>query len=432
LIILDASALNVGLPAINHDFGGSLSGLQWVVDSYVLTFAALLLSAGTLSDRIGANRAFAWGLAIFSAASVACGVAPNLTTLIIARIAQGGAAALMLPASLAQVRHAYEHAAQRARAISIWTAGGASAVAAGPVAGGLLVSAWSWRGIFLINLPVGILGLVLLARTRFRAPRQAAALDVIGQVTAVVTLAATTYAVIEGGHGGYRTPRVGVAIMIAIVAAATFIFAEAKVREPMIPLNLFRSRAVSISLISGFVLNAGFYGTFFVLSLYVQQIRGFSPFQAGLLFVPVSLVITVVNLTWPSLARRFGPRVSIVAGQATMMLGLFGLIAIDSTTSAFVLAALLIPVGLGGALAVPTLTSILLNGVSADRAGLAAGVFNAVRQVGAGIAVAVFGSLVAGSESFLSGMTASALTAIVLLLGAATATLMVTLPTADH
>ncbi|MFI6325214.1 MFS transporter [Nonomuraea sp. NPDC050556] len=400
LIILDASAVNIGLDAIGAGLQGGMTWLQWVVDGYTLMFAALMLSAGALSDRIGASRAFAIGLAAFTLASVACGLAPTLPLLVAARVVQGAAAALTMPASLALVRQAYTDPAKRARAISIWTAGGAAAVAAGPVAGGLLTDVWSWRGIFLINVPVGALAWWLLRRTP-ASERRAAPLDLPGQVTATVALAALTFAVIE---------RNVLAAVVAMAAGAAFVLVESRVARPVVPLSLFRSRAVTTSIAAGFALNVGFYGMVFLLGLYFQQVKGMSPLAAGLMFVPMTLFITTANLLSSRIAARFGNRVPIVAGQVAMMAGLLGMVLVGRDTP--VLALLMIPIGVGGGLAVPTLTAVLLDSVEPERAGLAGGLFNAIRQAGAGLAVAVFGSFTAGlTESALIGAGLLLLTA---------------------
>jgi DHA2 family methylenomycin A resistance protein-like MFS transporter len=429
MTILDASAVNVGLSAIAHDLRGGMSGLQWVVDAYTLMFAALMLSAGALSDRVGARRAFGIGLAVFTAASVACGLAPSLGVLVGARVVQGASAALMMPASLALVRQVFAKPAERAKAISIVTAGASVAIAAGPVAGGLLTSAWSWRGIFFINVPVGVLALLLVGRTPASA-RRPAGLDMIGQVSAVAALAGVTFTVIQGGHAGYASPQVVAAMILALAGAVVFLVAESRQAEPMVPLGIFRSRAVTASVLCGFAINVGYYGIVFVLSIYFQQIRGYSPLEAGLMFVPMTVLIMLMNLAGPAMAARFGVRAPIATGLGVMTLGLLGLLAVGSTTPVALLTVLVIPVGLGGSMAVPTLTAVLLEAVPSERAGLAAGVLNAARQVGGGLAVALFGSLVAGRTDFHHGMVICLLAVAALLLSTA-ATAMALLPRGD-
>lgn len=423
MIALDALAVNVALPAIGHGLGGSTAALQWIVDGYTLTFAALLLSAGACSDRFGASRAFAAGLAVFALASVACGLAPTLGLLIAARVAQGGAAALMLPASLALVRQAYPEAVARARAIALWTAGGAVAAAAGPVAGGVLTSLVSWRAIFFLNLPVGAVILVLLARAP-RSPRRPAALDLPGQLTAALALGALTFGVIEGGSAGFGRPATLLSLLIAAAAAAAFVVAERRAADPMVPFGLLRSRPTLIAMVTGFTVNAAFYGLVFVLGLYFQDLLGLSALSAGLMFLPMTGVVAGVNVASARAAARYGPRMPIVTGQVVAAVGLLGLLAAAGTgVSRPLLALLLVPLGAGLGFAVPSVTAAMLAGVAPERAGLAGGVFNSVRQVGSALAVAVFGALVAHHATFLAGLRLSLLTCTVLLVITAVAAL---------
>ncbi|WP_269855489.1 MFS transporter [Streptomyces sp. RPT161] len=415
VIGLDASAVNVALPAIGRTLGGTTAGLQWIVDAYTLMFAALLLSAGALSDRLGANRVFGAGLAVFTAASVLCGLAPALGALIGARVLQGSAAAVMLPSSLALVRQAFPSAVERARAIALWTVGGAVSTAAGPVVGGALTSSLGWRSIFFLNLPVGLLTLAVLLGVP-RSPRRAAALDPLGQLTAVIALGALTFGVIEGGASGFGTPTAVVSLLVAVVAMIAFVVAEARAGEPMVPLGLFRSRTATLSLAIGFAVNAAFYGTVFVLGLFFQEVLGLSAVAAGLMFLPMTALVAGANVGSARAAARFGPRVPIAVDQLVCALGLFGLLTVDAHTDRPLTALLLVPVGIGLGFAVPSLTAAMLSDIPADRAGMAGGVLNAGRQTGGALAVAVFGALVAHRERFVSGMHVSLLIAALLLL----------------
>ncbi|MEU1623899.1 MFS transporter [Streptomyces sp. NPDC020096] len=425
VIGLDASAVNVALPAIGRTLGGTTAGLQWIVAAYTLMFAALLLSAGALSDRIGANRVFAAGLAVFTAASALCGLAPALGPLIGARVIQGSAAAVMLPSSLALVRQAFPDAAERARAIALWTVGGAVSTAAGPVVGGALTSSLGWRSIFFLNLPVGLITLAVLARVP-RSPRRAASLDPFGQLTAVIALGALTFGVIEGGTSGFGSPTAAVSLLIAVVAMAAFVLTEARVAEPMVPLTLFRSRTATLCLVIGFAVNAAFYGTVFVLGLFFQEILGQSAVAAGLMFLPMTALVAGANVGSAKAAARFGPRLPITVGQLVCALGLFSLLGVDAHTDRLLTALLLVPVGIGLGFAVPSLTAAMLSDIAADRAGMAGGVLNAGRQTGGALAVAAFGALVGHRASFVSGMHISLLSAAVLLLATTAAAL--TLP----
>ncbi|CAG7634133.1 MFS transporter [Actinacidiphila bryophytorum] len=422
LITLDASVVNVALPAVGSDLHGGLSALQWVVDGYTLAFAALMLSTGALSDRIGAGRAFAWGVAVFAAASLACGAAPGLGVLIAARVLQGAAAAVVLPSSLALVRQAYPDAARRARAISLWAVGGSSAIALGPVAGGALTTAWNWRGIFLVNLPFAVLALLLPARSAARSERRRAPLDAPGQLTAVVALAALTFAVVEGGSAGWA------AAGVAAVATAAFFLIESRHPHPVVPLGLFRNRVVAVSIAAGSALSVGFFGMFFVLGLFFQEVRGQSALTAGLMFLPMTLLISTVNVISGRLTTRYGPRLPMLAGQLLMAAGLLLLLPVGAATPVALLAAAMVPLGVGGALAVPPLTAAAMGAVPAERAGLAAGVLNAGRQVAGGLSVALFGSLVADQAHFLTGMRRSLLIAAALVTLTALATALALRP----
>ncbi|TCC02823.1 MFS transporter [Kribbella soli] len=423
LLNFNAMAMNVALPGIGRAFGGSMAGLQWIVDAYTLMFAALLLSAGALSDRIGASRAFGAGVAVFTVASAACGLAPGLGELIAARLFQGSAAAIMLPSSLALVRQAFPDAAERARAIALWTVGGAVAVAAGPVAGGVLSSILSWRAIFVVNLPVGIATLAVLTRAE-RSPRRPTPLDPYAQLTAIVALATLTFAVIDGGENGFGEPLVLSCLGLAVVATAAFIMIEARTAAPMVPLDLFRSRTVTVSVTIGFVVNAAYYGSVFVLSLFFQDVLNLSVMATGLMFVPMMAVIAGANLASARAAAHCGPRMPIAVGQAIFALAMFGLLWMDEGTSRPVIAAMLIPVGLGLGLVVPSLTAVLLNDIAADRAGMAAGILNSFRQTGGALAVAVFGALVADRGEFIVGLRVALCIAAVMLVATTVAALV--------
>ena len=422
VVTLDALVVNVALPAIGSDLGGGIAGLQWVVDGYTLMFAALLLSAGALSDRIGARQAYGAGLAVFVVASAACGCAPTLGLLIVARLAQGAGAALIMPTSLALIREAFADAHQRARAIALWALGGAVASAAGPVVGGFLTTL-NWRAIFFINLPVGLVALYLLTRVA-RSPRRAAPFDWIGQLAAIVGMGGLTYGLIEGGAEGFLNTRVLAALATATIALLAFFAAELHAAHPMVPLGLFGSRPVAVSIAGGFTFTVGFYGLVFLLSLYLQQVRDLSPLETGVAFVPMTGLTGIVTLFTPRVAARFGPRIPMAAGQFLIAAGLLGLgAAVGSAASIGVLALLSILIGMGSSLAVPTLTALLVSSVPGERAGTASGLLNTCRQMGGALAIAVFGALVAQRETFVPGMQVSLVIGAALLLATAIASL---------
>ena len=421
-ITLDALVVNVALPSVRDDLGGGITGLQWVLDGYTLMFAALLLSAGSLSDRLGARRAFGTGMAVFVAASAACGLAPDLGVLVAARFIQGAGAAIMTPSSLALIRAAYPDQARRGRAIAVWTVSGSVAAAAGPVAGGAL-SLISWRTIFFINLPVGVTALFLLGRAA-PSPRRLVPFDWTGQTAAVLAMGALTFGVIEAGEAGFGAPKVLAALAAAGAALAVFVVAEARGKQPMVPLELFRSRALAIASGTGFAFIGGYYGLVFVVSLYLQQQRGLSSLGAGLAFLPTSVMSGFASPLTARLAERFGPRLPIIGGMSLMGAGLAAIAALPASAPVWLLAALIIPVGICGPLAMQPTTTVLLESVPPDRAGIASGVFNTSRQVGGALAVAVFGALLADRAQFQRGLRESLVIAAVVAFAAAAANLM--------
>ncbi|UGQ13959.1 MFS transporter [Yinghuangia sp. ASG 101] len=421
VITLDATIVNVALPSIRDALGGGITGLQWVVDAYTLMFAALLLSAGALSDRIGARKAFAGGLTLFVVASAACGLAPSLPVLIAARGVQGIGAAVAMPTSMALVRQAFPDPARRARAVGVWAMGGAMAAAAGPVLGGLLSLA-SWRMIFWINLPVGIVTLVLLSRTP-HSPTRPAPFDWIGQITAVLAMGGLTFGAIEAGDAGFTAPQVPASLGIAVVALAAFITAQAKVSHPMVPLTLLRSPTVVVATGIGFAFMVGFYGLPFLFSLYFQQQHGLSALGAGIAFLPMMLLSACLTPFSARIAERTGPRVPIIAGLTLIAAGSVALAVAPASTPVWASALLLVPVGMAGPLVMPPTTALLLDAVPSEQTGTAGGVFNTSRQIGGALAVAVFGALISAPAGFQHGLRVSLAAAAAVALLAALAAL---------
>ncbi|MFG2890945.1 MFS transporter [Streptomyces sp. NPDC048248] len=424
VITLDALVVNVALPSIQDGLGAGITGLQWVVDGYTLMFAALLLAAGSLTDRLGARRTFGVGLALFVAASAACGMAPGLGVLVAARLVQGAGAAVIVPSSLALIRTTFPDAGTRARAVSVWALGGSVGSAAGPVAGGVL-SQVDWRLIFFVNLPAGLVALLLLLRTD-RSPRskRVASFDWTGQVSAVVAMGALTFAAIEAGADGLTARQVIVSFALAVAAAVVFIVSQARGRHPMVGLALLRERTMVVSAVIGFALNVGFYGMVFLLSLSLQQARGMSAPATGLAFVPMTLLTAFVSPTAAWFAARFGPRMPVITGQVAMTTGLVLLALVPASAPVWLLIAAMVPVGAGGSLAVPALTSLLLDHVAAERAGTAGGVLNTSRQVGGALAVAVFGALIADRHHLATGLETGLLIAASVVLLATTASFL--------
>ncbi len=422
VVTLDAVIVNVALPDIRWDLAGGMSGLQWVVDGYTLMFAALLLSAGSLSDRAGARRALGSGLVVFVVASAACGLAPSLPALVAARFVQGSAAAVMMPSSMALVTHAYPDPVRRARAVALWSMGGVAASTSGPVLGGLLSLA-SWRLIFFVNVPAGVVALVLLSRA-VRSPRHPAPFDWAGQAAAIAGMGGLTYGAIEASAAGITAPGVLAALAVAAASLAAFGVTQARGRHPMLPLSMFRSRTVTVAVATGFAFMVGYYGLPFVMSLYLQQLRGLSALGTGVAFLPMMLTGAVLTPFTARLAERFGAPALVTAGLLAMTAGLAVIALLPAPAPVAVLSALMMLTGLAGPLVMPPVMALLLHAVPARRAGVASGVFNTSRQVGGALAVAVFGALLASKETFVHGLRVSLLIAAAVALATAAVSLL--------
>jgi len=422
VVQLDVTVVNVALPKISTGLGASVSVLQWVVDAYSVTFAVLLLSAGSVGDRFGSRRLFMLGFALFAAASVACGVAPSGAALIAGRAVQGIGAALLVPTSLALLNHACAHDdALRARAVGLWTAAGGVSIAAGPLIGGLLVGAFSWRSIFLVNVPICAAGIAMTVRVPDTDRRaDARRLDAAGQLLAIVSLSGLIGAVIEARPLGLAHPIVIVGAALAIVCGAAFLAVERRSPFPMVPPDLFREAKLGPLIAFGTFVNLTYYGIIFVLSLYLQQLLGYSAVRAGVAYLPLTATFIVSNLASGWLTGRMGARIPMLVGSIMGAIGFALLLRLDAHTpySSMVPAFLLIPAGMG--LAVPSMTTATLAAVHKKWAGTASALLNTARQAGGAIGVAIFGALVAGGRTrIVFGLhSASAASAVLLILAA--------------
>lgn len=404
MTILDTTVVTVALPTIQADLGARLSGLQWVVDGYALVFASLLLTGGALGDRLGSKRIFLSGLVIFTVASVLCGASPSLGALEAARVVQGIGAALLVPTSLSLLSAAYPDEAERARAIGIW--GGVAGIAAGvgPVVGGLLVSTLGWRAVFLVNLPVGILGFILTLRfvaPAHRGRRQG--LDLGAQIAAMVALGALTFACIEGGMVGWRSPRILGGLAIAALTGILFLIIERHGRNPMLPLALFASRIFSAANAVGFAINFGFYGQLFILSLFFQHVRHLTPLATGLALLPESGVVAIASTLSGRMAAQVGPRRPMLIGLAVGGGGLLVMALVGAATPYIAMCAMLAATGFGIAFTMPAMTAAVIAAAPSARSGIASAVLNVSRQIGGVLGVAILGALVSGSD-FIVGM----------------------------
>jgi DHA2 family methylenomycin A resistance protein-like MFS transporter len=419
VVQLDVTIVNTGLHSIGAALGGGVSELQWVVSAYTIGFAAFILTAGALGDRIGAKRVFMAGFTVFTAASLGCALAPTSTLLIVSRAAQGLGAAILVPNSLALLNHAYPSDKERGRAVGVWAAGASLALTAGPLVGGGLIALFGWRSIFLVNLPIGLGGLWLTWRYATDTPRTPHELDLPGQALAIGVLGVLAAAIIEGGRVGWSNVYVLAGFALFIAATVLFLLREGRARHPMLPLSLFRHRMFALTALDGLLVNIAFYGLIFVFSLYFQQINGWSALATGLAFVPMMAAVLPVNLVAARLAERFGAPAVIAAGALISSAGCLALLGIARGTSYWAIGAQLVAMGAGLGLLVPPLTSALLGSVEKARSGVAAGVLNSTRQTGSVLGVALFGALIGQGHEFLFGARAALVISALLLAAAA-------------
>jgi DHA2 family methylenomycin A resistance protein-like MFS transporter len=427
LAVLATSVVNVALPAIRRDLHGGVSDLQWVVNGYALLLASLLLSMGVLCDQRGARRVMIGGLTLFATGGALAAAAPTLGLLVVAQIVKGAGGAALIPASLAVVAQAYTDPRRQARAVAAISGVSAVATAAGPVVAGLLIDTIGWRAIFAIDV-IGALGLLSLVLPRLdETPRAGARhLDLPGQVLAIVALAALTYGVIHSGIAGWASAATVGPLLLAVSAAALFVAVEHRSDAPMLPPTLLGVRAFNAAATCGLLVNFAFYGQLFVLSLYLQEVRGLSPLETGWVFFCLPAAAAISAAPAGRLAGHRGARLPGAVGCAIGASSMVVLAMTGTSSSLLFVVGGLILLGLGPGLAVPALTAGLVGGVPRGQAGIAAAGFTTGRQIGGLLGVAVLGTLVASGD-FVSRMHITmALSAGALLLGAAIAAVFVT------
>jgi EmrB/QacA subfamily drug resistance transporter len=399
---LDNNIINVAIPAIERDLHLTTSGMEWIVSSYILVFASLLLAGGRLADVWGRKRVFLIGLAIFTGASLAAGFAGSVDVLVASRAVQGLGAALMTPTTLAIISATFAEGRQRAAAVGIWSAVGALALAVGPLLGGLLSEHLSWGWIFFINVPVGVVTFVLAVAViaESRNPQTPRRFDVPGVLTSAVALFALTFALIEGHDRGWTSPVILGSFALAAALAVAFVLIERRSAEPMVALSLFRQRVFTGGVLALMMWAFGLFGIYFFTSLYLQGVLGFSPTEAGAAFVPMALLMAGAAVASERISHRFGAgRVVPVA-----MLLMAGGIASVSLLGADAGFASLMPafavIGIGGGLTVP-LTASVLDAMPRGEAGVASGIFNATREVAGLLGITVIGAVLTARQGAL-------------------------------
>ncbi|HEV7658131.1 MAG TPA: MFS transporter [Mycobacteriales bacterium] len=412
MIILDGTIVTVALPSIQADLGFSASGLAWVVNGYLVAFGGLLLLAGRLGDLLGRRRTFLAGLAVFTAASIACGFSMNPALLVVARFVQGAGGAAASAVVLGMVVTLFPAAAERARAIGVVTFVGAAGASIGLVTGGVITEALDWRWVFLINAPIGVVALAAAARVlpRDRGLGLAAGADVpgAGLVTAGLMLGVTT--IVQAPGQGWTSARTLGSAALAVLLLAGFVLRQARVARPLLPLRIFRSRAVSGANGAQVLMVAAALGFQFLSALYLQQVLGYGPARTGFAVVPVAVGIGILSLGPAGrLARRYGSRPVLLTGLALLAAGMAVLarLPVDARYAVDLLPALLL-LGAGAGLALPTITALAMSDATEADAGLASGLANTSQQVGGALGISVLAAVAAARADAL-GTGAAAL-----------------------
>jgi EmrB/QacA subfamily drug resistance transporter len=397
IVFLDSTVVNVALPSIDKQLDAGLSGLQWIVDGYVLTLAALLILGGSLGDQYGRRRVMLVGLIGFGATSIACGLAPSVLWLIGARVLQGVTAALLVPGSLAIIRAVYTEREERGKAIGTWSGWSGITTVLGPLLGGWLVDNLSWRWVFFIKVPIVILTAWLIVN---RVPESwggdgSKRLDWAGATLATVGLGGIAYGLIEGPVSGWESPFVVIGLTAGLIALALFPMVEARLRQPMVPLSLFRSRNFTGANLTTLGVYFALYGMTFFLVIYLQNVLGYSALASGLVLAPISLLMLILSPRFGRLAGRYGPRFFMTIGPLVCSAGLLLLARLqpDSGFWTALLPAISI-FGIGLASTVAPLTGTVVSSVPDRRSGVAAAFNNAVSRVAALVAIASLGAVV--------------------------------------
>ena len=418
VVQLDVSVVNVGLGALKEAFNTDLTGLQWVINSYALPFSALLILGGAWGDKWGATTVFAVGFAIFTLASIGCGLANSTTQLIAMRVIQGIGAALLIPTSLTLIRVSFQDPDKRRSAVALWGACGGIALAAGPVIGGLMIEYFGWRSVFLLNIPIGLLAIALILRYAPASPRVDKHIDIPGQISIAICVAALTYGLTESSAQGWVAATFS-ALAVALICAVAFILIERRVAHPMLPPHLARNAVLGSMALAGAAINLTFYGTVFVFSIYFQTFLHYDAFTTGLSFIPLTAVLTLSTLLSSRFAKRFSAPRIITTGFSVQIIGFLALSQTSAHGSPWLLNGALMLVGIGSAMSVPSITNAMLSSVSQHDAGIASGLMASARQLGGVIGVAVSGAMIASADvtAFAQGMSnAMLLSALALLI----------------
>jgi EmrB/QacA subfamily drug resistance transporter len=409
IVGLDNTIVNVALPSIKRDLHASIAGLQWIIDAYLLVLASLLMLSGSTADRLGRRRVFQTGLAVFTGGSLLCSLAPSLGWLVTFRTVQAVGGSMLNPVAMSIIVNTFTQPRERARAIGVWGGVIGISMALGPVAGGALIGPVGWRAIFWVNVPVGLAAIALTALfvPESRAPRPRK-LDLPGQLLMIITLTALTYGIIEGPRAGWGSALIVGSFALAAAGLASLIVCELRRSQPLIEVRFFRSVPFSGATLIAICAFAAMGGFLFLNSLYLQDVRGFSPLRAGLLLVPMAAMMLIFSPLSGRMVGNRGPRLPLlVAGIAIMLSGVALTMLADQTALGW-LTATYVVFGIGLAVVNPPITNNAVSGMPRSQAGVAAAVASTSRQIGQSLGVAVIGSAV---TSRISGPLARSLAA---------------------
>jgi EmrB/QacA subfamily drug resistance transporter len=398
LVGLDTTIVNVALPAIHHALHASVSGLQWTIDAYTLVLASLLMLAGSTGDRIGRRRVFQTGIIVFSLGSLLCGLAPSLGALIAARVLQAIGGSMLNPVAMSIIRNVFENPRERAQAIGVWGAVFGLSMALGPVVGGALVDSVGWRAVFFVNVPIGLLGIVLTALyvPESRAPRPRR-LDPVGQLLVIAALATLTYAIVNGPHAGWGSAETLGLFAFSVACFATLVGYELRREEPLLEVRFFRSAPFSGASVIAIATFASMGGFLFLNTLYLQNVRGLSPLHAGLYMLPMAGMLLIFSPLSGRLVGQRGARLPLVLAAGALIVAALMLTRLEPGTSTTYLLAAYVIFGIGIGLVNPPITNTAVSGMPSEQAGVAAAVASTSRQVGMTLGVAVIGAISAGS-----------------------------------
>lgn len=380
LVVLDTTALNVAIASMQREFGGTITGLQWVVNSCTMVFASLMLTCGAIGDRVGARLFYQIGLALFTAMSLLCALSPGAIFLIAVRILQGLGAAIMLPASLSLLSHAFPHPDERTKAVAYWAAVVNLGFAAGPALGGVLTNYIGWRSIFWMNVPVGIVALFMVrAYVKEASATSSRHIDWLGQILVSSALFCLTCALIEAGSFGWAAPRILVVFGASIFLTGTFVLVEKRSSSPVLPASLFTNSTFSVCVAIGLILNFGMYGTLFIESIYLQNVRRLDSLVTGLVILPLTVLPTVTTRLIVNYSSRRHIKGRLVIGQLIAASGavMLGLALWDSGYWEILVGLALMGVGLGCVM--PAITAGVLASSPTHNSGLASGILNSAR-----------------------------------------------------